>query len=122
MPTDEDIVHKDVEIFCNINTFPALENSGPHRKPHVVRGLGKHYHMRFDPKLVHSTCALRWIPCDFIQCTEMLDKNWTPNIPPQQQPRYQHVTQCTYWHVVGAYNNWNIITFFTSLHQLKTFK
>ena len=42
---------KDVKIDYNINKFPALPFCGPHSKPHGTRGLAKHYHLRFDPKL-----------------------------------------------------------------------
>ena len=34
---------KDVKIYCNTNQFPELLFSGPHSKPHVARGLSKHY-------------------------------------------------------------------------------
>ena len=39
----------------------------------------------------------------------MLDKPLIPGLPPKQQPQYQHVTDCTYWPVLGSFNNWNII-------------
>ena len=42
---------KDVKMYCNKNQFPELPFCGPHSKPHGARGLGKHYHLRFDPKL-----------------------------------------------------------------------
>ena len=41
----------DVNMYCNTNQFPALPFCGPHSKPHGARGLGKHYHLRYDPKL-----------------------------------------------------------------------
>ena len=46
-----DFVQKDVRMYCNKNQFPALQFCGAHSKPHVTRGLSKHYHLRFDPKL-----------------------------------------------------------------------
>ena len=49
---DNDAVElKDVKIYCNTNKFPSLPFCGPYSKPHGARGLGKHYHLRFDPKL-----------------------------------------------------------------------
>ena len=42
---------KDVNIYCNTNQFPRLPFCVPYSKPHGARGLGKHYHFRFDLKL-----------------------------------------------------------------------
>ena len=39
----------------------------------------------------------------------MLDKAWISGIPSDKQDRYKPVTKCTYWPVLGAFNNWNII-------------
>ena len=38
-------------MFCDTKKFPSLTFCGPHKKPHGVRGLSKHYHMRFDKNL-----------------------------------------------------------------------
>ena len=57
----------------------------PYNKPHGARRLGKNYHMRFDIKLGHVTCAIRRIICVCTELTSMLDKPWTPGLPPQQQ-------------------------------------
>ena len=51
--------------------------------------------MRFDTKLGHGTCATRHIPCVCTQYTSILDIPWSPGGPPNQQPRYQPVTDCT---------------------------
>ena len=53
-----DVEHKDLKIYCNTNQFPGLSFSGPYSKPHGVRGLSKHYHLRFDPKLGMVICAI----------------------------------------------------------------
>ena len=71
---------KDVKIYCNTNQFPALPFCGPHYKPHGARGLGKHYHLRFDPKLAMVECAICCIPCACVACTSMLDKPWISGI------------------------------------------
>ena len=60
---------KDVKMHCNTNKFPALPFCGPHSKPHGARGLGKHYHLHFDPKLGMGVCAIRRIPCACVDCT-----------------------------------------------------
>ena len=42
---------KGMKMYCNKNQLPVLTFCVPHSKPHGARGLGKHYHLRFDPKL-----------------------------------------------------------------------
>ena len=76
-----DVAHKDVEIYCDTNQFPALSFCGPHPKLCGARGLSKHYHLRFDPKLGHGICAIRCVPCACVGCTSMLDKPWISSIP-----------------------------------------
>ena len=39
----------------------------------------------------------------------MMDKPWISGIPSEKQEPYKPVTKCTYWPVLGAFNNWNII-------------
>ena len=100
---------KDVKMYCNTNQFPALPFYGSHSKPNGARGLGNHYHLRFDPKLGMGVCAISCIPCACVACTSMLDKAWIYGIPSDKQDCYKTVTKCTYWPVLGAFKNWNII-------------
>ena len=51
-----DVAHQDAIMYCNINQSPALSFCGPYPKPHGARGSSKHYHLRFDPKLVNGVC------------------------------------------------------------------
>ena len=60
---------KDVKMYCNTNQFPALPFCGSHSKPHGARGMGKHYHLRFDTKLGMGECAIIRIPCACVACT-----------------------------------------------------
>ena len=46
-----DIELKDLKMYCNTSQFPTLPFCVPHYKPHGARGVGKHYHLSFDPKL-----------------------------------------------------------------------
>ena len=39
----------------------------------------------------------------------MLYKPWISGTPSDKQERYKSVTKCTYWPVLGSFNNWNII-------------
>ena len=103
------IAHKDVILYCNTNKTPALPFCGPHSKPHDERGLSKHYHLCFDTKLGSDICAIRRISCACVKCTPMLDKHWISGIPPGKQEHYKPVTNCTYWTILGSFNNWNII-------------
>ena len=96
-------------MYCDTNEFLELPFWGPHPKPHAARGLSKHYHLRFDPKLGHDIFAIRRIPCACVGCASMLDIPWISGIPSNKKARYQPVTNFTYCPVLGSYNNWNII-------------
>ena len=39
----------------------------------------------------------------------MLDNPWIYSISLDKQEHYKPVTNCTYWPVLGSFNNWNII-------------
>ena len=39
----------------------------------------------------------------------MMDKAWISGIPSDKQDCYKPVTKCTYWPLLGDFNNWNII-------------
>ena len=54
-------------------------------------------------------CAIHRIPCTCVDCTSMLDKAWISGIPSDKQDCYKPVTNCNYWPVLSAFNNWNII-------------
>ena len=68
-------------MYCDKNQFPTLQFCGTHPKPHGARGLSKHYHLRFDPKLGHDICEISLIPCACVACTSILDKPWIFGIP-----------------------------------------
>ena len=38
-----------------------------------------------------------------------MDNPWAYKVYPNKQPCYQPVVDCTYWHVLGSFNNSNII-------------
>ena len=96
-------------MYCNTNKFPELIFCDPHSKPHVAKGLSKHYRLLFDTTLGDGVCAIHRIPCACVACTSMLDKPWIFGIPPDEQEHYKPVTKCTYCPVLGSFNNWNII-------------
>ena len=76
-----DVVHKYVKMYCDTNQLPELPFCGSHPKPHGARGLIKHYHLRFDPKLGHGICEICRITCACVVFTSMLDKPWISGIP-----------------------------------------
>ena len=88
---------KDVKMYCNTNQFPSLSFSGPYSESHGARGLSKHYHLRFGPKLGMRVCAICRIPCVCVTCTSMLDKPWMSVMSLDKQERYKPVNKCTYW-------------------------
>ena len=51
----------------------------------------------------------------------MLDKPWISGISSDKQERYKPVTKCTYWPLLGAFNNWNIILLSSKLTSSDTF-
>ena len=104
-----DVAHQYVIMFCNTNQLSELPFCGPYSKPHSAMGLSKYYHLRFDLKLGNGLCAIIRIPCVCVACTPMIDKPWIYGIPSDEQERYTPVTKCTYWPVLGSFNNWNII-------------
>ena len=110
-----------MKMYFNKNQFPAFLFCGPHSKRHGARGLGKHYHLRFGPNLGTGVCAIRRIPCACFPCKSMLDKSWISGIPSDKQDRYKTVTKCTYWPVLGAFNNWKIIQFTSKSTSSDTF-
>ena len=108
---DNDAVElKDMKMYCNTNQLPELLFSGPHSKPHGARGLSKYYHFRFDTKLVMVVCTIFCIPRACVSCTSMLDKTWISGISSDKQESYKPATKCTYWALLGSFNNWNIIS------------
>ena len=88
---DKYVKHQGVKMYCATNQFPELKFLGPHKKPHCVSGLGKHYHICFHPKLGHGTYAIHRIHFAFDSCTYSLEQPWIPSFPAQQQPRYQPI-------------------------------
>ena len=82
-----DVLNQDVIMYCSKNQLPALPFCGPHSKPHGERGLSKHYHLSFDPKLGNGICAILRIPCACVTCTSMLDKPWISGIPSDEKKK-----------------------------------
>ena len=85
------VQQKSVKMSCASTQFSALPFCGPHEKSHRVRGLSKHHHLRIDPRLGNSTCAIRQIPFACNECSNMLDKPWAIYSDLIDQPRYQPV-------------------------------
>ena len=96
-------------MYCDTNQIPALLFCGQHPNPHGARGLSNNYHLLFDPKLGHGICVILRILCDCVDCTSITDQPWISGIPLKQKARYQPIKYCTYWPVLGSYNNWNTI-------------
>ena len=54
-------------------------------------------------------CAIRRITCACVAFTSIIYTPWISVIPPYGQDSYKPVTKCTYWPVLGPFNNWSII-------------
>ena len=96
-------------MYCDTNQLPTLLFCGSHPKPHGARGLGKNYHLHFDPNLGNGIYAIRRIPCACVACTSMLDKPCISGIQSTKEARYQPITNFNYWPVLGEYYNRTII-------------
>ena len=120
LPKNEDVNHADVKMCCDTTQLPSFKFF-LWAKPHGVRGLSKHSYILLDPKLGHGMCDICKIPCSCVEYITMLDYTYSPGVSHTEQPRYQPVFYCTYWPVLGTYNNWNIKNFTNKLHSLKTF-
>ena len=96
-------------MYCDTNQLPELPFCDSHPKPHGSRGLGKNYHIHFDPNLGHYICAICRITCACVACKSMFDRPWISSFRSTKQARYQPVINCTYWPVIGPYKNWYII-------------
>ena len=92
-------------MYRDTNQLPALQLCGSNKNPHGARGLGKHYHIHFDPNLGHGICEIRHITCACVAFTSMLEKPRIYDLQLKKKARYQPVINCTYWPVLGLYNN-----------------
>ena len=52
----------------------------------------------------------------------MLNKTWIPDLSRHQQLHYKPVKYCTYWPVLGSFNNWNIIAFSHKATKIGSFE
>ena len=50
----------------------------------------------------------------------MLENPWDSGLDHTKQPRYQPVVYFIYWHMLGSFNNWNIIHFNNKRHVVRT--
>ena len=91
-----DVAYQYLKMYCNKNQHPALSFCGPNSKPHGARGMSKHYHLRFDPKLGNGVCAIRCIPCACVACTSIIYKHWMSGIPSVKQECYKPLSKCKY--------------------------
>ena len=81
MQNNEYAKHQYVNIYCATNQFPDFSCCVPHNKPHGLSGLGKNYHMRFDPKLGHGTCEVCHITCACMKYISIIYQPWNPSVP-----------------------------------------
>ena len=99
-----------------------MPSYGPHPNPPGSRGLSKYYHLRFDPKLGHGICEILCISCACVACTSMLGQPWIYGISSKKKARFQTVTDCTYWPVLGSYRKCDIIHLSPKLTTFEAFE
>ena len=101
--------HQGMRMYCSKSQFTELNFLGKQNTPNDVRGLCKHYHIRFYPKIGHGTYAICRISCACTLYNSSLDQPCIPGFPAQKQPRFLPVKYCTYWPLSCYFNNCNII-------------
>ena len=84
---------KYVKMYCKKNHFQELSYSGTHSKPHGSRGLSKHYHLRFDPKLGMGKCAICHIPCAYVIISKKSTAKTVPLIKEGQKISWKENVQ-----------------------------
>ena len=103
--------HISVKMSYATTQFPSFSFFSPHSKPHVVRGLSKHYYFRLDFKWVMSNLHYDKYPVSLQHALPFFYNPWAYGYDPTKQPCYQPVVGCKYWPELGSSNNWNIIRF-----------
>ena len=86
-------------MYCDTNQFLALPFHGSHPKPHGARGLGKNYHIRFNPNLGHGIFAICCIPCAYVARESMIDQPWISGA----QLKKRHATSLSSILIIGQF-------------------
>ena len=89
------VKHQDMKMYCATKQLPELNFPWTQNKPQGVCGLGKNYHMPFDPKLEPGTYSIHHITCACISCTSIIDQPWIPGFLVLQKLLYQPVKYFT---------------------------
>ena len=72
-------------------------------------GSNTRCNFRADPDLGVGVIAVRRIPCACQPCLDQLKLPWSPNIAPQNQPRYAQNKKCSTWNMFLGENDWDIV-------------
>ena len=104
---NKDVDNHEGKVYLSTNQIPELQFLVPHNKPHGVGGLGKNYPTSFYRKLGHEIYAIHFILYDCNSFNSILYQPWVTSVTYKQQPHNQPVKNCTYWPVLGYFNNWN---------------
>ena len=80
----------------------------------IVHTYGKlssntRHNFRADPDLGVGVIAVRRILCACQPCLDQLKLPWSPNIAPQNQPRYAQNKKCLTWNMFLGENDWDIV-------------
>jgi hypothetical protein len=69
----------------------------------------RRYHVYCCPELGTGRVAMRRIPCACVACDNTIRLPWVVGVPPEQQLRFQSVTDCKYRKILEERNEWDII-------------
>jgi hypothetical protein len=69
----------------------------------------KRYHVYCCPGLGTGRVAMSRIPCACVACDNTIRLPWVVGVPPEDQLRFQSVTDCKYRKILEERNEWDII-------------
>jgi hypothetical protein len=69
----------------------------------------KRYHVYCCPELGTGRVAMRRMPCACVVCDNTICLPWVAGAPPEEQLRFQSVTDCKYRKILEERNIWDIV-------------
>ena len=106
------IDHRGIKMIRNNKLFPSLNVINGKTFSYASKGILRHYHYWYDPKLVPGIVAIRRISCSCHACTDILSLSCDPKTKEAvNQPIYGKVYNCKYSQILGCHNNLILMNF-----------
>ena len=109
---NSDVDHRGMKMICNNKLFPSLNVINGKIFPYASKGILRHYHYRYDPKLSPGIVAIIIITCSCHAFTYILSIFWGYKTKEEvNQPRYGKVYNCKYYQIIGCHNDFILMNF-----------